>query len=101
MLLKQWCRAQLTAMQDEISSLRASPAKYLDAALTAEPSSGVELYERYEKLLDQSRRDFQCWASRFPAETYRADRDGSLRRRDLASLERDIEAFRAVIDSTP
>jgi hypothetical protein len=98
-LLRKFYSDELTAMRAEIAGLQRSPAKYLDAVLTAEPTSGIELYERYHNLRDQFRRDFPESASRLPATRYRTSEDGSLQWPDLASLDRDIEVILAIISS--
>jgi hypothetical protein len=96
--LSKRCYAdQLEGMRREIATLLASPAKYLDAALTADPTSGVELYERYDNLRDRLRSEFPEFTERLSTRQYRTTRNGSLQRPDLKSLDREIEVLLSLI----
>ncbi len=95
--LERWHTEKLMAMRAEIEKLLASPAKYLDAALTAEPATGRELYPRYDEIRGKLPSDFQEWVGRFPTGSYETDRIGSLQRKDLASLSRDIDSILRVL----
>ena len=95
--LRQWYLDKLTGMKSEIAALLKSPAKYLEAALSEEPSSGVELYDRWEDVCHRFWKEFPEQPSHLVVRQYRADREGSLQRRDLISLDRDIKALQTLI----
>ena len=84
-------------MRREIAALLASSAKYLDAALTAEPTSGVELYERYDNLCERLRRELPDLTERISRRQHRASDDGSLLRPDLRALDYDLEGILKLI----
>lgn len=98
-LLKQWYFERLKGMQCEITTLLSSPAKYLDAALTGEPTSGIELYERYDKLRDGLRSEFPEFTKVLSTRNYSTTRDGSLLRSDLKRLEREVEMLLSLFEA--
>ncbi len=77
-------------MQAEIAILISSPAKYLDAARTAEPTSGVELYNRYDNISDRLHSEFPELTKCRRLRRYRPTKNGSLLRTDLKGLDQDI-----------
>ena len=84
-------------MLAEITKLLDSPAKYLEAARTAEPTSGRELYERWDDLAARLFKHFQLLNTK--PKSYRPDRIGSLSRNDLARLSAEIKELIARIDA--
>lgn len=100
-LLRQLYVKELDGMQHEIAQLLASPAKYLDAALTTEPTTGIELYARYLNLRARVSGDLPELIGQTSGRRYQASNDGSLLRPDLEALAREIEALaRLVAEST-
>ena len=100
-LLRQLYVKELDGMRHEIAELLASPAQYLDAALTAEPTTGIELYERYLNLRARVSGDLPELIGQTSGRPYQASIDGSLLRPDLQALARDIEALaRLIAEST-
>jgi hypothetical protein len=83
-------------MLAEITKLLDSPAKYLEAAQTAEPTSGRELYERWDDLSARLIEDFPLLNTK--SRSYRPDRIGSLVRTDLACLSAEIKELIARIE---
>jgi hypothetical protein len=96
-LLKRLEVEEIEGMLDEAATLLKSPAKYLDAALAAEPSSGIELYERYDNLRKRLHREFPNLTERIPARCYRATYDGLILRPDLNALIHDLETILTLI----
>ena len=96
-MLKQLDAEEIEGMLAEALAQLRSPAKYLDAALTAKPSTGVELYERYDNLCERLRKDFPDISADIPARRYRATCDGSLLRRDLSALIHNLETILKLI----
>jgi hypothetical protein len=84
-------------MLAEITKLLDSPAKYLEAAQTAEPTSGRELYERWDELAPRLIEDFQLL--NIKPTSYRPNRIGSLSRADLARLSGEIKELIARIEA--
>jgi hypothetical protein len=87
---------ELRSMLAEITELLGSPAKYLEAAQTAEPTSGRELYERYDNLSARLIEDFPLLSIKL--KPYIPDRIGSLIRADLACLSAEIRELIARIE---
>jgi len=92
-MLRQAVAKEAEGMPHEIAALLKSQAKYLDAQQTAEPTSGLELYQRYDNLRELVRREFPDLDKRIPARRYWASDDGSLLRSDLGALRHDLEAI--------
>jgi len=88
---------ELRSMLAEITKLLGSPAKYLEAAQTAELTSGRELYERWDDLSARLIGDFPLLNIR--PKPYGPDRIiGSLIRADLARLSAEIRELIARIE---
>jgi hypothetical protein len=80
---------ELRSMLAEITKLLDSPAKYLESAQTAEPTSGRELYERWGDLSTRLVEDFPLL--NIKPKSYKPDRIGSLIRTDLVCLSAEIK----------
>jgi hypothetical protein len=87
---------ELRSIRAEITRLLGSPAKYLEAAQTAEPTSGRELFERWDDLSAQLIEDFPLL--NIKPKPYKPDRIGSLIRADLACLSAEVKELIARIE---
>ena len=96
LLVQQGAFEELKSMRDEVKRVLASPAKYLDAELTAEPSSGRTLFERWDDLCRLTREHFADL--NFACKSYKPDDIGRLRRSDLESLGVEIQALITAIE---
>ena len=96
-----WYTDRFAEMRASIELLLDSPAKYLDSELTAEPTSGKTLYERYAEFRQAFRADFEVYSHRIPSADYSTDQIGGLRREDLIKLDQDIASLELMLLEGP
>ena len=98
-LVKQDCIDELQAMRAKIETFLNRKEKYLDPDYAVEPTSGRNLWERYDDVSARIAREFPELASSIPARKHPADSEQSLNREDLKSLDRDIGALVNLLNS--
>ena len=99
--LRQLSRETLNGFLKEIDVLVKKPVRYLDPALSIEPSTGKYLYERVAEPRKQLIMDFPAASAYIPAMDYKLPYGpgGSLSRDDLRRLRADVLAVLQIVSN--
>ena len=104
-VLLDYYRETADRFRAEAEKLVQSPAKYLDPELSAEPSTGIRLYDRVQRMRAKFVTDFAQRAAPVPPMDYRPTGDslpdGSLDRNELRMLMTDLDTFVRLLSPPP
>lgn len=96
-VLLEFYRDRVRKLKAEVEQLVASPAKYLDVDRSIEPSSGIPLYDRLQRLRADFSKDFPSRSADLPEMKYHLAQGQTLERSDLVTLVRDLMTLGARI----
>jgi len=89
-VVKQDCIGEVQSMKAQIDAILNRKETYLDPDHAIQPTTGLNLWERYDNMSVRIVREFPELAPSIPTRKHPADSEQSLGREDLKSFARDI-----------
>ena len=98
-VVKQDCIGEVQSMTAQIDAILNRKETYLDPDHAIQPTTGLNLWERYDNMSARIVREFPEYAPSIPARKQPPDSEQSLDREDLKSFARDITALLSLLSS--